>query len=295
MILLGLCAAVAILTTLGIIFSLVFEAVRFFARVPPGEFFFGMHWSPQTPIRAEQVGAPGAFGVVPLLTGTLLITAIAMAFAIPIGLLAAIFMAEFASSRVRAIAKPTLEILAGIPTVVSGFFAALTIAPFVADLGQRLGLAVSAQSALAAGSVMGVMIVPLVSSLSDDAIHAVPLRLRDGGLALGATDAATMRHVVVPAALTGIVGAILLAVSYAIGETMIVLMAAGLYANLTANPLEAVTTITVQIATLLTGGQEFDSAKTLSAFALGLFLFVLTLCMNVVAILMTKRYREQYD
>jgi phosphate transport system permease protein len=295
MTLLGLCAGVAILTTLGIILSLVVEAARFFARVPPGEFFFGLHWSPQTAIRGEQVGASGAFGVVPLLTGTLLITAIAMAFAVPIGLLSAIFMAEFASPRVRALAKPTIEILAGIPTVVYGFFAALTVAPFLVDLGQRLGLAVSSQSALAAGSVMGIMIVPLVSSLSDDAIHAVPQSLRDGALALGATDAETVRYVILPAALPGIVGAVLLAISYAIGETMIVLMAAGLYANLTANPLEAVTTITVQIATLLTGDQEFDSAKTLSAFALGLFLFVLTFCMNVVAILMTKRYREQYD
>jgi phosphate transport system permease protein len=294
-ILLGSCSGIAILTTLGIILSLVFEAVRFFTRVPPSEFFFGLHWSPQTAIRAEQVGASGAFGVVPLLTGTLLITAIAMGFAIPIGLLSAIFMAEFASPRVRAIAKPTLEILAGIPTVVYAFFAALTVAPFLADLGQRLGLAVSSQSALAAGSVMGIMIVPLVSSLSDDAVHAVPQSLRDAALALGATDAETVRYVVLSAALPGIVGAVLLAISYAIGETMIVLMAAGLYANLTANPLEAVTTITVQIATLLTGDQEFDSAKTLSAFALGLFLFVMTLCMNVVAILMTKHYREQYD
>jgi phosphate transport system permease protein len=295
MALLGLCAIVAILTTVGIVLSLVFEAVRFFTRVPPSAFFFGLQWSPQTAIHAEQVGASGAFGVIPLLAGTLLIMAIAMTFAIPIGLLAAIYMAEFASPGLRAVAKPVLEMLAGIPTVVYGFFAALTVAPLLSQLGASIGLAVSSQSALAAGSVMGIMIIPFVSSLSDDFIHAVPQQLRDGALALGATRAETVRYVVVPAALPGIAGAIILAVSVALGETMIVLMAAGLYANLTANPLEAVTTITVQIATLLTGDQEFNSAKTLCAFALGLFLFVLTLGLNIIAITLTRRYREHYE
>jgi phosphate transport system permease protein len=293
--LLMFCSTIAILTTLGIILSLVFEAVRFFQRVPFNEFFFSLEWNPGTAIRTTQVGSSGNFGVIPLLTGTLLITAIAMAVAIPLGLLSAIYMSEFAPSRIRAVVKPIIELLAGIPTVVYGFFAALTVAPALVEAGSFIGLNVSSQSALAAGVVMGIMIIPFVSSLSDDVISSVPQRLRYGAMALGATDAEIVRKVVLPAALPGIVGAIIMAVSTAIGETMIVLMAAGLYANLTANPLEAVTTITVQIANLLTGDQQFDSAKTLSAFALGLFLFTITLLLNVIALKVTQHYREKYD
>ena len=290
-----LASAFAILVTAGIVFSLVFEAGRFFERVSVGEFLFGLEWSPQTAIRADQVGSSGAFGAVPVFAGTLLITAIAMLVAVPIGLLAAIHMSFYASTRFRDVAKPVLEILAGVPTVVYGFFAALLVAPAIRALGESIGLAVASQSALAAGLVMGIMIIPFISSLSDDAITAVPLSLRDGSFGLGATRSETIRHVIVPAALPGIVGGVLLAVSRAIGETMIVVMAAGLAANLTVNPLDAVTTVTVQIVALLTGDQEFDSAKTLSAFALGLVLFCVTLVLNVFALRIVQRYREKYD
>jgi len=225
----------------------------------------------------------------------MLITFIAMLVAAPVGLMSAIYMAEYADPRFRAVAKPVLEILAGIPTVVYGFFAALTVAPFIRGWGESIGLSVSSESALAAGAVMGIMIIPFVSSLSDDVINAVPQSLRDGSYALGATKSETITKVIVPAALPGIVGALLLAVSRAIGETMIVVMAAGLAANLTINPLEAVTTVTVQIVTLLVGDQEFDSAKTLSAFALGLLLFVITLGLNVIALAVVRKYREKYD
>jgi phosphate transport system permease protein len=218
-----------------------------------------------------------------------------MIVAVPFGLMSAIYLAEYASRPVRNIAKPLLEILAGIPTVVYGFFAALTVAPAIRSLGESIGLSVSSESALAAGAVMGIMIIPFVSSLSDDVITAVPQAMRDGSYGLGATKSETVRKVVIPAALPGIVGGILLAVSRAIGETMIVVMAAGLAANMTANPLEAVTTVTVQIVTLLTGDQEFDSAKTLAAFALGLMLFVVTLCLNVIALHVVRKYREQYE
>ncbi len=289
------CACVAILTTVGIVLSVLFESIRFFQAVPIGDFLFGTSWSPQTAIRADQVGSSGAFGAVPLFTGTLLISLIAMAVAVPIGLLSAIYLAEYASARFRAIAKPMLEILAGIPTVVYGFFAALTVAPLIRESGTVLGLSVASESALAAGLVMGIMIIPFVSSLSDDVINAVPQSLRDGAYGLGATPSETIRRVVFPAALPGIVGGILLAVSRAIGETMIVVMAAGLAANLTANPLNAVTTVTVQIVTLLTGDQEFDSPKTLAAFALGLVLFIITLILNVIALKVVRKYREQYD
>jgi len=290
-----LASAFAILVTAGIVFSLVFEAGRFFERVSVGEFLFGLEWSPQTAIRADQVGSSGAFGAVPVFAGTLLITAIAMLVAVPIGLLSAIHMSFYASARFRDVAKPALEILAGVPTVVYGFFAALLVAPGIRALGEAGGLAVASQSALAAGLVMGLMIIPFISSLSDDAITAVPLSLRDGSFGLGATRSETIRHVIVPAALPGIVGGVLLAVSRAIGETMIVVMAAGTAANLTANPLEVVTTVTVQIVNLLTGDQEFDSAKTLSAFALGLVLFCVTLVLNVFALRIVQRYREKYD
>jgi phosphate transport system permease protein len=288
-------STLAILVTIGIVLSLVFETVRFFAKVAPAEFLFGLHWSPQTALRADQVGSSGSFGAVPVFAGTLLITAIAMLVAVPIGLFSAICMTFYASPRLRDVIKPVLEILAGVPTVVYGVFAALYVAPLVRDAGGALGLSVASESALAAGLVMGVMIIPFMSSLSDDAITAVPTSLRDGSFGLGATRSETIRHVIVPAALPGIMGGFLLAVSRAIGETMIVVMAAGLAANLTANPLAAVTTVTVQIVTLLTGDQEFDSAKTLSAFALGLALFVVTLALNVFALRIVQRYREKYD
>jgi phosphate transport system permease protein len=288
-------STIAILTTIGIVVSLFFEAYRFFLKVPFFDFLFGLEWSPQTAIRADQVGSSGAFGAIPIFAGTLLITLIAMCVSVPVGLLSAIYMSEYASPRVRGIAKPLLEILAGIPTVVYGFFAALTVAPLFRGLGESVGLDVSSESALAAGVVMGVMIIPFVSSLSDDVITAVPRALRDGSYGLGATKSETITKVVLPAALPGIVGAVLLAVSRAIGETMIVVMAAGLAANLTANPFEAVTTVTVQIVTLLVGDQEFDSAKTLAAFALGLILFFVTLALNVIALQVVRKYREKYD
>ena len=293
--LLLLCSTIAILTTLGIVLSLAFESIRFFARVPVDEFLFGLKWSAQTAIRADQVGASGSFGAVPLFAGTLLITAIAMIVAAPIGLMSAVYLSEYADTRVRAAVKPALEVLAGVPTVVYGFFAAIAVAPLLRDVGEALDLSVDSESALAAGLVMGIMIVPFVSSLSDDVINAVPQSLRDGSYALGATRSETVRRVVLTAALPGIVAALLLAVSRAIGETMIVVMAAGLAANLTANPFEAVTTVTVQIVTLLVGDQEFDSAKTLAAFALGLTLFLVTLALNAVALRTVRRYREVYE
>lgn len=290
-----LSATVAVLTTVGIVLSVLFESIRFFGKVSPMEFLFGLEWSPQTALRADQVASSGAFGAVPLFAGTLLISAIALLVAVPVGLMSAIYLAEYAHPRVRAWAKPTLEILAGVPTVVYGFFAALTVAPLIREWGESIGLSVASESALAAGLVMGIMIIPFVSSLADDVITAVPNAMRDGSLALGATKSETIKRVIFPAALPGIMGGILLAASRAIGETMIVVMAAGLAANLTANPLEAVTTITVQIVTLLVGDQEFDSAKTLAAFALGLMLFVTTLALNVVALKIVKKYREQYE
>ena len=289
------CASVAILATIGIVMSLIFETVRFFEQVPITDFLFGTKWSPQTAITAEVVGSSGAFGAVPLITGTLLISFIAMLIATPLGLASAVYLAEFASARTRSIAKPLLEMLAGIPSVVYGFFAALTIAPFIRNTGAVAGFEISSESALAAGIAMGIMVVPLVSSLSDDVINSVPQSLRDASLGMGATHAETVRKVVLPAAVPGIAGSLLLATSSAIGETMIVVMAAGLAANLTLNPFEAVTTVTVQIVTLLTGDQEFDSAKTLSAFALGLFLFVITLILNLIALKIVNHFREQYD
>ncbi len=289
------CASIAILTTIGIVLSVLFEAIRFFKHVPPLNFLFGLEWSPQMAIRADQVGSSGAFGAVPVFAGTLLISTIAMLVAVPLGLLSAVYLSEYADRRARALIKPLMEILAGIPTVVYGFFAALVVAPMVRGAGASLGLDVASESALAAGLVMGIMIIPFVSSLSDDVINAVPQAMRDGSYALGATKNETIRLVIIPAALPGIVGGVLLAVSRAIGETMIVVMAAGLSANLTANPLQAVTTVTVQIVTLLVGDQEFDSPKTLAAFALGLVLFLATLCINIVALYVVRKYREQYE
>ena len=281
------CSGVAILTTIGIVFSVLFESIVFFREVSPLSFLFGTQWSP--------TAEPASFGFIPLLAGTLLITLIAILVAGPLGLLSAIYMAEYASPKLRGTLKPLLEMLAGVPTVVLGFFAALTVAPLIRETGQSMGLMVASESALAAGLVMGMMIVPLISSLSDDIINAVPQTLRDGSFAMGATKSETIKRVVIPAALPGIASAFMLAISRAIGETMIVVMAAGLAANLTANPLSAVTTITVQIATLLVGDQEFDSAKTLSAFALGLVLFLFTLALNYIALRIVQKYREQYD
>jgi len=293
--LLFLSSGIAILITVGIVLSVLFEAIRFFKIIPLSDFLLGLSWSPQTAIRSDQVGSSGAFGAIPVFAGTAMIALIAMLVAVPIGLMSAIYLSEYAGNRFRTVTKPLLEILAGIPTVVYGFFAALTVAPFIRDTGGVLGLDVSSESALAAGLVMGIMIIPFVSSLSDDVIHAVPQSLRDGALALGATKYETIRNVVIPAALPGIVGGVLLAVSRAIGETMIVVMAAGLSANLTANPLKAVTTVTVQIVTLLVGDQEFDSPKTLAAFALGLLLFIFTLILNIIALYVVRKYREQYE
>lgn len=294
------CSAIAILTTIGIVLSLIFESIRFFQKVPFFDFLFGYHWSPQSAFEGagrEALSDDNSriFGAIPLFTGTFLITFIAIAVAAPFGLMSAIYMSDYAGPTFRAWAKPALEVLAGIPTVAYGFFAALTIAPAIRGWGEGLGLSVSSESALAAGLVMGIMIIPFVLSLSDDVINAVPQSLRDGSYAMGATKSETIRKVVLPAALPGIVAALLLAVSRAVGETMIVVMAAGLAANLTFNPLEAVTTVTVQIVTLLQGDQEFDSAKTLAAFALGLVLFVVTLCLNVIALRVVQKYREQYD
>ncbi len=280
-------SGVAILTTMGIVFSVLFETLAFFREVSPIAFLFGTHWAPTS--------TPPSFGILPLLAGTLLITVIAVAVAAPLGLFSAIYMAEYASRSARGVFKPVLEMLAGIPTVVLGFFAALTVAPLIRRAGETLGLNVASESALAAGLVMGMMIVPLISSLADDIINAVPQTLRDGSYAMGATKSETIKRVVLPAALPGIVSAFILAISRAIGETMIVVMAAGLAPNLTFNPLAAVTTITVQIVTLLVGDQEFNSAKTLSAFALGFVLFTFTLVLNYIALRVVQRYREQYD
>ncbi len=290
-----LCSTIAILTTLGIVLSVLFESIRFFQQVPVTDFLFGMKWSPQMAIRADQAGSSGSFGAIPVLAGTFMISGIALTVAVPIGLMAAIYLSEYASVHARAYAKPVMEILAGIPTVVYGFFAALVIAPFIRNSGEMFGLDVSSESALAAGLVMGIMIIPFVSSLSDDVINAVPQAMRDGSYALGATRSETIVNVIIPAALPGIVGGVLLAASRAIGETMIVVMAAGLSANLTANPLQAVTTVTVQIVTLLVGDQEFDSPKTLVAFALALLLFIVTLVLNVVALYVVRKYREEYE
>lgn len=289
------CATFAVLSTIGIVGTVLFQALRFFDVVPIGDFLFNAEWSPQIALRAGQVASHGSFGVLPLIVGTLLISAVAMLIAVPVGLMSAIYLSEYAGPNLRTMAKPIMEILAGVPTVVYGVFAALTVAPALVKAGDWVGLIVSPESGLAAGLVMGIMTIPLVSSLSDDVINAVPQSLRESGYGLGATRSEVIRHIVLPSALAGIAGSILLAVSRAIGETMIVVMAAGLAARLTANPLESVTTITVQIVSLLVGDQEFDDPKTLAAFALGLFLFIVTLLLNVFALWIVRRYREQYE
>ena len=280
-------ALFSILLTAAIFLSVVFESFRFFSAVSPIEFLFGTHWSP--------LSGEGSFGAIPVFLGTLLITGIAMLVAVPAGLMAAIYLAEYAHPKFRAVAKPVLEILAGIPTVVYGYFAIVTVSPALRSLGQTLGIDVASESALIAGIVMGIMIIPFVSSLSDDILSAIPQALREASLAMGATLSETIRRTVLPAALPGIMGAVLLAVSRAVGETMIVVMAVGLAANLTVNPLESVTTVTAQIVMLLTGDQEFGSAKTLAAFALGLALFLLTLALNIFALRIVRKYREQYE
>ena len=295
---------IAILTTLGIIFSLLFESIKFFSVINVFDYLFGTNWSPQRAFvrdasaitEAEYAELKDAFGFIPLIAGTSFIAFIAMLVAVPIGLFSGIYMAEYASIKIRRVSKPIIEILAGIPTVVYGFFAkALTVGPFFRQVGESFGLSVSSESALAAGLIMGIMIIPYVSSLSDDVINSVPQSLRDGSYAIGATKSETIKKVVIPAALPGIIGSILLAVSRAIGETMIVVMAAGLAANLTINPLESTTTITTQIVMILVGDQEFDSPKTQSAFALGLTLFIATLILNYIAQRAVKKYREKYD
>jgi phosphate transport system permease protein len=287
-------SCLAILTTVGIIASLLFESWLFFTKVSPLDFLFGLHWNPQDGSGPE---VSKSFGAVPLFWGTIFIGAIiAMIVAIPLGLMSAIYLTQYASAKVRKWVKPLLEILAGVPTVVYGYFAALTVAPLVRDLARLLGMQnPSTESALAAGLVMGVMIIPFVSSMADDSIAAVPQAMRDGSLAMGATPSETIKRVLIPAALPGIVAGVMLAISRAIGETMIVVMAAGASANLSANPFASMTTVTYQIVQLLTGDQEFNSAKTLSAFALGLVLFVVTLCLNIIALRVVKRFREAYD
>lgn len=285
---------VAILTTAGIVFSLVYEALQFFARVPVTEFLFGLRWEPQIAIRADQVAGQGAFGMIPVLFGTFVISALAMAVAVPTGIMSAIYLTEYSNERFRAVVKPLLEILAGIPTLVYGFFAVLTVTPLIRSLGISLGIDAAPNSALAAGGVMGVMLIPFISSLSDDAFAAVPRAIREGSFALGATKGETIRKVLLPAALPGIVGGVLLALSRAIGETMIVVMAAGLIAKMTLNPFDSVTTVTVQIVTLLIGDSEFDNPKTLAAFALGLVLFIITLGLNLIALRTVRKYREKY-
>ncbi len=292
---LSLSSVIAILITVGIVLSLLFESIRFFEKVPLLN-FLGTSWSTQMAIRSDQVGSVGSFGALPLIYGTAFISLIAMLVAVPIGLMSAIYLTQYASLKMRRILKPVLEILAGVPTVVYGVFAVITIAPAIRAWGQSMGIDATSDSALAAGLVMGVMIIPFMSSMSDDALTAVPQSMRDGSLALGATPSETIRKVLLPAALPGIAGSFLLAISRAIGETMIVVMAAGQAANLTINPFKSVTTVTVQIVAALTGGDEtFDSPRTLVAFALGLLLFIITLLLNIIALRVVKKYREAYD
>jgi len=287
------CSVIAIFTTLGIVLSLLFETIRFFSFVSPGDFFFGTVWQPRYSTTGTE--AAGGYGMLPLLLGTLMIASIAMLVAIPIGLMTAIWLTQYANRRVRNLIKPMIEILAGIPTIVYGFFALVTVGPFLSDVGDVIGLPINATSALTAGVVMGIMIIPFVSSLSDDIIRQVPSAMRDGSLGLGATKAETIRMVIFPAALPGIVGAILLAVSRAIGETMIVVLAAGNAPILRFNPFEATSSFTVTIVAALTGDSDFASPQSLVAFALGLTLFVITLMLNIGALAIVRRYREQYE
>lgn len=291
-VLLMACSAVAILTTAGIVASLATEAFKFFTFINPIDFFFGTVWAPDN---AGGIEHPGQYGLLPLLVGTLMITFIAMLVAVPVGLMAAIYLSQYAHRRLRAVAKPIIEILAGIPTIVFGFFALVTVGPFLRDVGGFIGLNINATSALTAGVVMGIMIIPFVSSLSDDILNQVPRTLRDGAYGLGATKSETIRNVLLPAALPGIVGAFLLAVSRAVGETMIVVLAAGNSPVLRGNPFEPVATITVSIVNQLTGDTDFAGPQSLVGFALGLTLFVITLCLNIFALYIVRRFREQYE
>ena len=287
-----LCSGVAILTTIGIVLSMLTEALHFFKFVSPTDFFFGTEWNPGFSTTGN---AEGSYGILPLLWGTLMVRGIALLVAVPIGLMIAIYLAEYASPKLRAWAKPIIEVLAGIPTIVYGVFALMVIGPFFKMVGESVGININATSALTAGFVMGIMIIPFVSSLSDDIITQVPRSLRDGSLGLGATKSETIRQVVLPAALPGITGAFLLAVSRAVGETMIVVLAAGNSPLLHANPLEAVSTVTVTIVKQLTGDTDFASPQALVAFALGLTLFVITLGLNIIALYIVRKYREQYE
>lgn len=289
---LALCSGVAILTTIGIVMSMFSEAMRFFHFVNPASFFFGTEWNPGF---STSGNAEGSYGLIPLLWGTLMVSGIALLVAVPVGLMIAIYLAEYAKPSFRAWAKPAIEILAGIPTIVYGVFALMVIGPFAKQAGAYIGLDINATSALTAGFVMGIMIIPFVSSLSDDIITQVPRSLRDGSLGLGATQSETIRQVVIPAALPGIIGAFLLAASRAIGETMIVVLAAGNSPRLHINPLEAISTVTITIVNQLTGDTDFASPQALVAFALGLTLFVITLGLNIVALVIVRKYREQYD
>jgi phosphate transport system permease protein len=288
-------STVAILTTAGIVFSVLFESLQFFHSVGIWDYLFGTVWDPRFSAPGRSGGEEGQFGLLPLLWGTLFISAIALMVAVPLGLFAAIYMSEYAAPRMRAIAKPLLEVLAGIPTIVYGFFALVTVGPFLRDIGAVIGLDIAATSALVAGLVMGIMIIPFVSSLSDDIISAVPHSLREGSYGLGATKSETIKRVVLPAALPGIVGAVMLAGSRAVGETMIVVLAAGIAANLTINPFESVTTITVKIVSQLTGDLQYNTPQTLVAFALGLTLFIVTLSLNIYALHIVRKYRERYE
>lgn len=282
---------IAVGITIYIAFTLFWESLKFFKLIPMKNFLFGLKWNPEI----ADVNNPEYFGIVPLITGTMLVTGVAMLVSVPLGLYSAIYLSEYASKFSRNNIKPILELLAGIPTVIYGYFSALIVGPAVRKIGEFLSLNVTSESALAAGFVMGVMIIPYMMSLSDDVMHAVPQNLRDGAYALGSTKEETIKKVVIPAALPGIIGAFLLSVSRAIGETMIVTMSAGLMATLTANPLNSATTITVQIMTILLGDQEFDHPKTLSTFALGLVLFIITLILNIIALIVVKKYREKYE
>ena len=289
------CSVVAVVTTIGIVASLLFETMKFLRLVPLTEFLFGLNWEPQIPLREDQIAAAGAFGWLPVILGTLVITGVALFVSVPIGLMSAVYLNEYAPRIVRTTSKPVLEILAGVPTIVYGFFAILVIAPAIRDTGAMFGIDISPNTALAAGGVMGIMLIPFICSFADDALSSVPRSLHDGALALGATRSEAMLGVLFPAAIPGIAGGVLLAVSRAIGETMIVVMAAGLIAKLTINPLDSVTTVTVQIVTLLIGDTSFDNPKTLAAFALGMMLFILTLSINVLALRIVRKYREVYE
>lgn len=289
-----LCASISVAITLLIIASVLLESVHFFSKIPIHEFLFGTKWSPQTAMHADQGASSGSFGAIPVFLGTFIITLIAMLVATPLGLFSAIYISEYAGSNVRSSLKPILELLAGIPTVVYGYFAVTTVAPLLRAVGEYFGVEIASESALTAGLVMGIMIVPFVMSLSEDAMNSVPNALREASLALGATKSETIKTVILPTAFPSIISAVLLGTSRAIGETMIVVMAAGLSANLTFNPLESVTTVTVQIVTLLTGDQEFNSPKTLAAFALGLTLFLVTLLLNFISLEIIKRHKVKY-